>query len=209
VDEDEMFPCFLDIEASSFARESYPIDVAWSDAEGEIHRCLVSPRHVPHWTDWDPAAEAIHGIDHARLLRNGWDPSYVAAMIEEDLRGQVVYSDAPEFDRHWLQRLFEVVDRPLPCLVEHVDELLIELMRQPGEMIWEVSLRLEALKAELKPLLSGGPVARYDVGYLMQLLRRARGFAAKMNHGMGRLPQVSPTGTFLPVKQRRLDRPQE
>lgn len=206
MDEDEPFPCFLDIEASSFARESYPIDVAWSDAEGEIQRCLVSPRHVPHWSDWDPAAEAVHGIDRERLLRNGWDPGYVAARIEEDLRGQVVYSDAPEFDRHWLRRLFGVVDRPLPCLIDHVDELLIEVMRRPQEMVWEVTLRIEALKAELKPKMSGGHAAGYDVGYLLQLWRRARGHEVKMNHGQGRLPASSPTGTFLPLKRRQRDR---
>ena len=198
---DEPFPCFLDIEASSFDRASYPIDIAWSDAEGEIHRCLVAP--AAGWTDWDPAAEAVHGIDRARLERNGWDPGYVAARIEEDLRDQVVYTDAPEFDRRWLERLFVAVERPLPCRLEHVDELLLPVVRGPDEMAYQAMLRVEALKRDLQPRMSGKHSAGYDVGYLLALWRRANGEAVKMNHGIGRLPESSPTGTFMPIKRRQ------
>jgi hypothetical protein len=200
--DEEGFPCMLDLEASSFGPNSYPIEAAWSDDDGEIHRCLISPEVVPSWTDWSDESEAVHGIDRGRLLRNGWDPDYVAARIEENLGGKIVYSDAPDFDGRWLQPLFAVVDRPVPFALEHIDELLIPMLRKPGELVYQAIQRIEELKAELQPKMAGRHAAGYDVGYLLALWRRARGETVKMNHGVGPLPQSSPTGTFLPIRLR-------
>ena len=51
---------FLDFEASSLAKDSYPIEVAWvfEDWASEAH--LIRP--AARWTDWDTGAERMHGF---------------------------------------------------------------------------------------------------------------------------------------------------
>ena len=36
-------PRFLDIEASSLSNTSYPIEIAWSDGQGNIESYLINP----------------------------------------------------------------------------------------------------------------------------------------------------------------------
>ena len=194
------YPCFLDIEASSFSDDSWPLEVAWSDRHGAIHRCLVSPETVPEWTDWGEQAEDIHGLDRDRLIRNGWEPAYVAARLEEDLSGELVYTDAPDFDERWLRRLFDAVKRPLPFRFEHVDELLLTILRSRYTMVYEAMLAIDRLKEEVGSVSDGKHSAGYDVGYLLQLWRRANGHAVKMNHGIGPMPDTTNTGTFIRLK---------
>jgi hypothetical protein len=198
----DAYPCFLDVEASGFGPESYPIAVAWSDGRGEIQRLLIDPRPISTWTQWDPAAEAVHGIERERLERNGWPPDFVAQRLTEELAGQIVYSDAPDFDAHWLRRLFQAVDQPPPFEIEDVDDLLLEAMRAPDEPVWQAVLRMERLKREVAAVSSGKHDAGYDVGYLLQLWRGATGHSVKMNHGIGPLPATSATGTFMRLKTR-------
>ncbi len=193
---DAAYPIFLDVEASGFGPQSYPIEVAWSDPAGEIRRYLINPEPIAGWRSWDADAERVHGIERGRLVRNGWAPDYVATRIEEDLGGRTVYTDAPDFDAHWLRRLFEAVGRPLPCSLEHVDELLLATMRRSDEAIWQAALRIDALKRQVGALSSGKHSAGYDAGYLLQLWRAATGHAVKMNHGIGPMPPTTETGTF-------------
>lgn len=194
------YPCFLDIEATGFGPESYPIEVAWSLPSGEIQRCLISPETVPEWTAWNPEAERVHGIDRDRLLRNGWPPDYVADRLVADLNGLTVYSDAPDFDHAWLARLFRVVGRPMPFTFDHIDELLLRTLRREDEAIWQALARIERLKRDVAAVSSGKHSAGYDVGYLLALWRRAIGEPVKMNHGIGPLPPVTATGTFQRLK---------
>jgi hypothetical protein len=194
------FPCFIDIEASGFGPRSYPIEVAWSDESGEIHRCLIDPTPVPEWDFWSDDAERVHGIDRERLRRNGWPPDYVATRLEEALAGKTVYSDAPDYDALWFGRLFQAVRRPVPCRVEHIDELLLAVMRKPEDPVWQAMVRIDKFKREVAAVSSGKHSAGYDVGYLLQLWRRANGGAVKMNHGIGPLPEITATGTFARVK---------
>jgi hypothetical protein len=208
------YPCFLDVEASGFGSESYPIEVAWSLPDGEIVRCLIDVSDVPSWTYWDPAAEAVHGIDRDRLVRNGWSVAYVAERLRADLGGRSVYTDAPTFDQAWLERLFCVAggehlagdDPPaesqMPFVCEHIDELLLAELRRPDEAIWQTLQRIDAMKQELNAVRDGKHSAGYDVGYLLALWRHAGGAPIKMHHGVGPMPVATSTGTFLRVKLR-------
>lgn len=195
-------PCFIDCEASGLGPCSYPVAVAWNLPSGEIHRCLVDPTRVPQWTDWDPAAEAIHGLDRKRLERNGWEPAYIAARLQEDLSAYTVYSDAPVFDQFWIERLFAACDESCPLHLEHVEDLFLAELRRHGEMVYETVLRLQDLQEEVRHHSTGHHDAGYDVGSLIQLWRRIQGLPVKMNHGVGPLPHSSETGTFLPIKLR-------
>lgn len=194
------YPCFLDIEATGFGPESYPIEVAWSLPSGEIQRYLISPETVPGWKEWSPDAERVHGIDRDRLLRNGWPPDYVADRLETDLAGHTVLSDAPDYDSTWLARLFAAVGRPMRFTFEHIDEVLIRTLRRTDEAIWQTMVRIDALKRDVAAVSAGKHSAGYDVGYLLALWRLAIGEPVKMNHGIGPLPPVTATGTFQRLK---------
>ena len=102
-------PCVLDIEASGFGRASYPIEIGYVLPDGRAHCMLVRP--APHWTHWDEAAEAVHGISRQTLLRHGRPVAEVAARLNEDLRGCTVYCDGWAHDYPWLAALFEEAGR--------------------------------------------------------------------------------------------------
>jgi len=208
VDDHDRFPCFLDVEASGFGPESYPIEIAWSLPDGSITRSLIAPQTVPSWTYWDPQAEQVHGIDRDRLRRNGWKPEVVVQRLRDDLAGRTVYTDAPTFDADWLRRLFSAVAassvsgaEALPFAVENVDELVLMDLRRPGEAIWQAMVRLDGIKADLNAVREGKHSAGYDVGYLLALWRQAHGESIKMHHGIGPLPMTTATGTFVRVKK--------
>jgi len=196
-----VFPCFLDVEASGFSRGSYPISIAWNDPSGTIERCLIDPASVPAWTDWDPAAETVHGLTRERLTRNGWSAPYVAETLNQSLAGQTVSTDAPDYDSRWLDRLFSSVGVPRRFSIAHADDLLLPLLVRPGDFQWQGVARLENLKERVRRLVPGHHDAGYDVGYLIQVWRAALGQPVKMGHGIGPLPETTATGTFVRVKQ--------
>jgi hypothetical protein len=94
---------FIDFEASSLARRGYPIEVAWVFEDGRSDSLLIAP--VEGWTEWDPAAEAIHGISQAMLAREGVPAKIVAARLVADLEGHDVFAGAPSWDGKWLSAL--------------------------------------------------------------------------------------------------------
>lgn len=56
-------PYFLDCEASSLSHKSYPIEIAWSDQQGNIESHLINTNKYPEdYTDWESEAEKTHGL---------------------------------------------------------------------------------------------------------------------------------------------------
>lgn len=116
---------FLDFEASSLAKRSYPIEVAWVFEDGRSASHLIRP--APDWTDWDVAAEAIHGIDRARLLREGVAHDAVARQMVEQLSGHDLVASAPSWDGKWLSVLLSAAGFPRHILrVRDSDDALRE-----------------------------------------------------------------------------------
>ncbi|USI75018.1 3'-5' exonuclease [Sphingomonas morindae] len=105
---------FLDFEASSLGRNSYPIEVGWvfEDGRGEDH--LIRP--APDWTDWDARAEAIHGIPRATLERDGTAHEAVAARMVAALEGHMLCASAPSWDGKWLSVLLRAAGLPRHAL---------------------------------------------------------------------------------------------
>ena len=101
---------FLDFEASSLGKTSYPIEVAWIFEDGTAESHLISP--APQWDDWDPAAEAIHRITPARLAQEGEDHERVAARMIACLAGHRLYASAPSWDGKWLSALLRAAGLP-------------------------------------------------------------------------------------------------
>ncbi|MDB5540611.1 MAG: transcriptional regulator [Devosia sp.] len=101
---------FLDFEASSLNKRSYPIEVGWvgEDGEGEAH--LIRP--AADWTDWDEAAEAVHGISRAQLMAEGEPHEAVCARLITLFDGNEVHASAPSWDGHWLSILLRAAGKP-------------------------------------------------------------------------------------------------
>lgn len=105
---------FLDFEASSLSKQSYPIEVAWVFATGEEEAHLIRP--APGWNDWSDEAEGVHGIPHARLLADGAPHGEVARRMVEVLAGHALYASAPSWDGQWMSRLLRAAGLPRHAL---------------------------------------------------------------------------------------------
>ncbi len=121
-------PCVIDVEASGFGRDSYPIEVGFVLPNGRGICTLVRP--PPQWTHWDPAAERVHGIARATALRHGRDPDVVADLLNEHLDCRTVYCDGWAHDYTWLAALFDVAGRTPRFRLEHLRALLDDRQAQ-------------------------------------------------------------------------------
>lgn len=97
-------PTVLDIEASGFGADSYPIEVGVVRADGQRLCRLIKP--MDDWTHWQSTAEDLHGISRELLQRKGLNACVVCEQLNDFIEGQVVYTDAWVQDSDWLSKLF-------------------------------------------------------------------------------------------------------
>jgi len=117
----------IDCEASSLREGSYPIEIGWCFADtGEVESHLVAPH--ADWTDWDPEAEAVHGITRRVLVDRGLAIDVVASRMRTMLNGRQLYADGT-WDQRWINRLFDAVG--LPSLVVLPFDDLLESVATP------------------------------------------------------------------------------
>ena len=100
---------FLDVEASGLGDRCYPIEVGIVRA---VDLSGWSALIRPAWSwrrngRWEANAEALHGISQAEIEAEGWDVVELARVLNEKLAGMAVFSDAADFDGHWLEMLFK------------------------------------------------------------------------------------------------------
>lgn len=117
----------LDIEASGFGRDGYPIEVGYVRDDGESWCTLVRPE--PEWTHWNADAERLHGIARDALLRYGRPAAVVCRRLNDALSGQTVYCDGWAHDYPWLARLFDAANLVPTFRLESVHRLLDERTR--------------------------------------------------------------------------------
>ena len=115
-------PTVLDVEASGFGRNSYPIEVGYVLPDGKTYCTLIRPE--PGWTHWDPEAEHLHHIARATAVAKGRPASEVAQMLNTHLRGQTVYTDGWANDYSWVGALFDVADMAPAFRLENLHALL-------------------------------------------------------------------------------------
>lgn len=118
-------PAIIDVEASGFGAGSYPIEVGCVLPDGRSYCALIQP--VEGWTHWDPAAQAMHGIERDLLVRNGIAPLHVAIRLNTLLQGITVYSDSWAHDFSWLAKLHEAARVPASYRVEHLMRITPEV----------------------------------------------------------------------------------
>lgn len=120
---------FLDFEATSLRRNGTPIEIGWVFEDGEEESHLIRP--APGWTDWDPAAEAIHHIGRDTLLLDGVPHDRVAARMMERLGGHELLASAPSWDGKWLSVLLRAADFPRHALrLRDSDDAFVEIARE-------------------------------------------------------------------------------
>lgn len=138
---------FLDFEASSLGKASYPIEVAWVLEDGTAESHLIRP--APDWRDWDPAAQAIHGIERPELEEAGEDHMIVAARMVEALAGHDLLASAPSWDGKWLSALLRAGGQPRRALrLRDSDEAQLEAARECLARVEPAAAR-EALAREV------------------------------------------------------------
>jgi hypothetical protein len=117
-------PTVLDVEASGFGRNSYPIEVGFVLPDGHAYCTLIRPE--AHWTHWDAQAEATHHIPRRLILERGLPVPEVARAINAQLAGQTVYSDGWANDYSWLGALFDAAEMYPAFKLENLRALLDE-----------------------------------------------------------------------------------
>jgi DNA polymerase III epsilon subunit-like protein len=120
---------FLDFEASSLAKLSYPIEVAWVFEDGAHESHLIRP--APQWTDWDAEAQAVHHIPREMLEQDGSPHDVVARRMVEQLSGHMLFASAPSWDGKWLSALLRAAKLPRHALrVRDTEEARAEVARR-------------------------------------------------------------------------------
>jgi len=120
---------FLDFEASSLAKLSYPIEVAWVFEDGTSEAHLIRP--APKWTDWDAEAEAVHHISRDTLEQEGAPHDIVARRMVEQLSGHDLFASAPSWDGKWLSALLRAAKLPRHALrIRDTEEARAEAARR-------------------------------------------------------------------------------
>jgi hypothetical protein len=119
-----LIPTVLDVEASGFGKNSYPIEVGYVLPNGHTYCTLIKPE--PEWTHWDEQAAHTHHIPRSLLIERGMPAMLVAQKLNADLRGQTVYSDGWANDYSWLGALFNVAEISPSFKLENLRSLLSE-----------------------------------------------------------------------------------
>ena len=97
-------PNIIDIEASGFGGESYPIEIGLVLGDGKKYCSLILP--LAGWKHWNKDAEKIHHISRQMLQKHGTPAAEVAVQLNQILEGLTLYSDGWVVDKPWLTTLF-------------------------------------------------------------------------------------------------------
>ncbi|MDE3821686.1 3'-5' exonuclease [Sinorhizobium meliloti] len=120
---------FLDFEASSLNKKSFPIEVAWVFQDGRSRSYLIRP--APDWTDWSAEAEEVHGISRGMLRAEGLPVAFVAEEMIRELAGHWLYASAPSWDGKWLSLLLRAAGLPRHALrLKRSDEAFLDAARR-------------------------------------------------------------------------------
>jgi hypothetical protein len=117
-------PTVLDIEASGFGRNSYPIEVGFVLPDGHSYCTLIRPE--PKWVHWDESAEQLHHIPRNIIVERGLEAEIVARQLNAKLAGQTVYSDGWANDYTWLGILFDAANMQPHFRLDNLRALLSE-----------------------------------------------------------------------------------
>jgi len=117
-------PAIIDLEASGFGSQSYPIEVGFALSTGRLECTLIRPE--PSWVHWDESAYAVHGITRELLLAFGKPVDQVAHWLNRQLKDTTIYSDAWAHDYAWLAILFDAANTTPSFKLDHLARIMPE-----------------------------------------------------------------------------------
>jgi hypothetical protein len=120
----DTLPSIIDLEASGFGRDSYPIEVGFVLSNGNSFCSLIKP--AEGWDRWDESAAQVHGITQEILLKVGKPVPEIAQIMNQQLSGETIYSDAWGNDSSWLGLLFDEAEVPMKFRMDSIRSLLTE-----------------------------------------------------------------------------------
>ena len=126
-------PIIVDVEASGFGCESYPIEIGVALEKNKRYCSLIIP--CEHWTHWDEAAQRTHHITRKMLVQYGKPLEYVARELNSLLEGLTVYSDGWAVDKPWVTRLFSEAGIRQAFSISPLERILTE----PQMEIWHAT----------------------------------------------------------------------
>lgn len=97
-------PTILDVEASGFGSDSFPIEIGVKRSDGARFCRLIKP--YQSWTHWNSEAESLHGITRDVLSRYGIDGREVCIQLNAFMQNSTAYSDGWVVDYPWLIKLY-------------------------------------------------------------------------------------------------------
>lgn len=95
----------IDLEASGFNTESYPIEIGLVLGNGTSFEVVIKPDEK--WTHWCEQAQEVHGLSRKYLNNFGHEVRPVCEALNDICKGQTLYTDAWVWDSLWLRRLYE------------------------------------------------------------------------------------------------------
>lgn len=123
-------PYIIDIEASGFGPDGYPIEIGLAMEADQRFCSLLHP--VKGWTFWDKQAEKLHQVPHQVLMAYGRPIREVAKDLNRLVAGRTVYSDGWVVDQPWLSKLFHAAHVSQEFRISALELILTE-----GQMaIW-------------------------------------------------------------------------
>ena len=119
-----LHPYIIDIEASGFGSNSYPIEVGLALEPDQRYCRLIRP--VGHWHHWDKQAETVHGISRDILIQNGRAVTEVALELNDLIGNGMVFSDAWGVDDPWISKLYAAAAVPKRFSVRSLEMIMTE-----------------------------------------------------------------------------------
>jgi len=98
----------IDVESTGLNKGSMPIQLAWTDCDGEYISVFIKYEDSLIERIWEEEAEEVHGISKEFLNKYGVSPIKACEVINESVSGEELYSDAIEMDSKWVLGLFEL-----------------------------------------------------------------------------------------------------
>jgi hypothetical protein len=95
----------MDIEASGFGPESYPIEIGVVRSDGARYCKLIKP--FDDWHHWDTSAENLHGISKSLLNEKGISGVLACLELNDFIGSEPTYSDGWVVDSPWLVKLYD------------------------------------------------------------------------------------------------------
>ena len=155
---------FLDFEASSLDRDSWPIEVglSWIDDSHEIQTFESLIRPALEWSEeaWSQASALVHNIPRSEL-ETAPHVEVVAEGLLKALDGRIALSDAPPFEQQWLDQLFGAAGVTTHVQIEDFDAMTLAAFSPRA-----LDFLYERLERVVAPHRAGADSARFAKGWL-------------------------------------------